>query len=296
MKQLQKEHFITHFSAENIPAYTVRLNETFAVETYDCYCGKITSPSQLRTEVDIPFINPATGPIYIEGVKKGDTLCVEIKDISLNEVGVMVLYPGMGALGRDVKESDTRIIPVKDGKILFNSRLQFPARPMIGVIGVAPAEGSVLCETPGDHGGNMDTKWITVGSKLYLPVFHEGALLALGDLHAAMGDGELDGSGVEIGGKVTLECTKWDGAVPVGIPVVETTDNWFFVSSAENIELAAKKGMRIAVRRLADAHGLIFNDAYRLLSAACGLEISQIVNPLATVRIAVPKEILPDLF
>ncbi|MED4313101.1 acetamidase/formamidase family protein [Heyndrickxia coagulans] len=296
MQQLKKEHFITHFSAENKPAYKVRLDETFAVETFDCYGGKITSETQLRTEVDIPFINPATGPIEIEGVKKGDILCVGIQNIELDEAGVMVLYPGMGALGEEVKETDTRIIRVKDGNIQFNSRLQFPAAPMIGVIGVAPEKGAVLCEIPGDHGGNMDTRWITPGSKLYLPVFHDGALLALGDLHAAMGDGELDGSGVEIGGKVTLQCTKLAGAPAIGMPAVETSQTWFLISSAETLEAAAKKGMRAAANRFRAAFGLGFNDAYRILSATCSLEISQIVNPLVTVRIAVPKAVLPDLF
>ncbi|WP_018662996.1 acetamidase/formamidase family protein [Heyndrickxia acidiproducens] len=296
MQRLQKEKFITRFSAEHNPAYSVGLDEPFRVETYDCYGGKITDPRQLRTEVDIPFINPATGPIYIEGLQKGDTLCVEIQDIQFNETGVMVLYPGMGALGEEVKKTDTRIVQVRDGKIWFNSRLQLPTRPMIGVIGVAPAEGAVLCETPGDHGGNMDTKWITIGSKLYLPVFHDGGLLALGDLHASMGDGELDGSGVEIGGLVTLCATKQAGNSPIRTPVVETSSTWYIIASGKSIEAAAKKGMKTAVERLAMFHHLSFNDAYRLLSATCGLEICQIVNPLVTVRIAVPKEVLPNPF
>ncbi|MGE8206711.1 acetamidase/formamidase family protein [Heyndrickxia sp. NPDC080065] len=294
MKTFQKQQFIKSFSSKNKPAYTINIGETFIVETMDCYGGAITSPNQLRTEINLDYINPATGPIYINDIHPGDTLCVEILDIQLDEFGVMVLYPGMGPLGHLVQQTDTRIFQVSDGKVKFNDSIHLPIKPMVGVIGTAPLNAEVLCESPGDHGGNMDTKHITVGSKIYLPVFHEGGLLALGDLHAAMGDGELNGSGVEIGGKVTMNASKINDSIPM--PIVETAESYMIISSESTLEQAANKGMEAAVHLFEKKLSITFNDAYRLLSAVCDLQISQIVNPLVTVRIVIPKEIISNIF
>jgi len=291
LKVFGKDHYITSFSAQNEPMYFVDIDETFQVETHDCYGGAFTSESQLRTSVKIDYINPATGPIYINGVKKGDIVCIEVKNIELDSKGVMVLYPGMGTLGDKVKVEDTKIIPIVNDHANFSQHLQFQVRPMIGVIGVAPSEGEVLCESPGDHGGNMDTKFITTGNKLYLPVYHDGAYLALGDLHAAMGDGELDGSGIEIGGKVTLKVTRIEKQ-PLSLPIVETKESFMFIASEVTVQKASEKGMVAAVEAIQTKQSLTFNDAYRLLSALCDIQISQLVNPLVTVRINVPKFLL----
>ncbi|QQZ08115.1 acetamidase/formamidase family protein [Heyndrickxia vini] len=294
MKTFQKEQSILSFSSLHQPAYTVDLGETFSVETFDCYGGVITSAEQLRPNMQIDYINPATGPIFINNLKKGETLVVDIEDIQLDKQGVMVLYPGMGPLGELVKETDTKIFHVENGKILFNEFLELPIKPMIGVIGTAPLEGDVLCESPGDHGGNMDTKYITIGSKVYLPVYHDGGMLALGDLHASMGDGELDGSGIEIGGKVTMTVSKIHEPIPM--PIVETAESFMYISSAESIEQASNKGMEAVVSLFEKKLSLSFNDAYRLLSAVCDLQISQIVNPLVTVRIVIPKTVVSNIF
>ncbi|WP_440706539.1 acetamidase/formamidase family protein [Heyndrickxia oleronia] len=294
MRIFNKENVITSFSAKHKPSYSVNMGEIFQVETNDCYGGAITSPDQLRTEINIDYINPATGPIYINDLQKGETLCIDILDIQLDEYGVMVLYPGMGPLGDLVKQADTRIFHVSSGKVEFNEEIALPVKPMIGVIGVAPLEGEVFSESPGDHGGNMDTKQITTGNKLYLPVFHDGGLLALGDLHASMGDGELNGSGIEIGGKVTMSLSKSNLSIPM--PIVETTDSFMFISSAKTFEEAFNKGMEAVVHLFKKKLALSFNDSYRLLSAVCDLQISQIVNPLITVRVVVPKGIISNLF
>ncbi|WP_342539826.1 acetamidase/formamidase family protein [Heyndrickxia sp. FSL K6-6286] len=294
LKIFNKENVITSFSAKHKPSYSVKMGEIFQVETNDCYGGAITSSDQLRTEINIDYINPATGPIYINDLHKGETLCIDILDIQLDEYGVMVLYPGMGPLGDLVKQTDTRIFHVSSGKVEFNEEIALPVKPMIGVIGVAPLEGEILSESPGDHGGNMDTKQITTGNKLYLPVFHDGGLLALGDLHASMGDGELNGSGIEIGGKVTMSLSKSNLSIPM--PIVETTDSFMFISSAKTFEEASNKGMEAVVHLFKKKLALSFNDSYRLLSAVCDLQISQIVNPLITVRVVVPKGIISNLF
>ena len=110
----------------------------------------------------------------------------------------MVTSKGLGVLGERIQEPDTKIIPIRDGFAYFSESIRLPLTPMVGVCGVAPKAGlDVHCAVPGDHGGNLDTKLVTVGSRLYLPVEQEGAGLAVGDLHACMGDGELSGTGID---------------------------------------------------------------------------------------------------
>lgn len=165
---------------------------------------------------------------------------------------------------------------------------------MVGVIGVAPAEGEVRNASPGNHGGNLDTKDIKPGSKVYFPVFVDGANLALGDLHACMGDGELSGTGIEIAGKVRLSVEKVPG-INLNVPVVETESHFMVVTSAENFTEAAREGIGHSIGFIRRNLGLSFPDAYRLLSATSDLRISQIVNPLLTLRLAIPKTLMPTL-
>ena len=130
-------------------------------------------------ELDWNKTNPATGPVYIEDAEPGDTLKVTVEKIELADKGVAVCGEGMGTLGHILKGSHTRIIEVSNNTASFSSELKIPVSPMIGVIGVAPAEGkSINNGTPGHHGGNMDNNLITEGAILYLPVSVKGAGLA----------------------------------------------------------------------------------------------------------------------
>ncbi|GIN22214.1 MAG TPA: acetamidase [Bacillus bacterium] len=295
MQFFSKKNTITHFSADMKSVYTIEPGETVVVETHDCYGGQIADESVLRPDIDLSIMNQATGPFYVNGVKAGDILVVEILDIELDPSGVMVMSKGLGVLGDLVDEPSTKIVPVKDGRILFGDGLIFPVAPMIGVIGVAPRKGSVHCAVPGDHGGNMDTKDIRAGSRIYFPVFQEGGLFALGDLHASMGDGEMNGTGVEIGGKVKMKVDKREGCL-LSVPVVETKDAFMFISSAETLEAAVQRGAGIVVEHLQNALALEFGEAYRLLTMLCDVKISQVVNKLVTIRVEVPKSLLFKLF
>ncbi|WP_085524505.1 acetamidase/formamidase family protein [Tuberibacillus sp. Marseille-P3662] len=286
--------YIYEFSSANKPINSVKLNETFSIKTLDCYGGQLKSESDLRADFPNLKINPATGPIYIENIEKGDTISIDIKRIELNDQGVMATGPDTGILGDYITESQTKILPITDGCALLNNQIKIPINKMIGVIGVAPEDHAIPCSTPDIHGGNMDTKDITEGSTLHLPVFHEGGLLALGDLHAAMGDGELDGTGIEIGGEVTLQIKKNDN-FKLKTPIVETDTHFMVIASAEAFNDAVRQGMLNAISLLQHKHQIAFADAYRLLSAKGDLRISQLVNPKVTVRMALPKTVLVNL-
>jgi len=293
MNNFSSDKAIYHFGPKNEPIGTVKLGEKFTVETMDCYSGQISSEQVLRPDIDVSILNASTGPISIDSIKKGDTIKVTIHDIKVDEYGVMVTSVGLGPLGENITEPNTKKIRISDGKVYFNN-IVVKSEPMIGVIGVATEEEETPCAVPGDHGANMDNKEIKKGSHIYLPVFVDGAKLAVGDLHGAMRDGELSGTGIEIGGVTTLEVNK--SKLKVKMPIVENDKGYFIVASEQNLDLAIKKGIRYVTELLMKAKDINFPDAYRLMSITCDVQICQIVNSKKTIRIKVPKELIGCLF
>jgi len=214
----------------------VKQGEVIVFETNDCFNNQITDENYVLDALDWEHINPATGPVYIEGAEKGDVLKVEILDIELAEEGTMCCLPENGVLGGDITQSQVKKIPVKDGKAVFN-QFRLPLNPMIGVIGVAPEGEPVACGTPGRHGGNMDNTKIAKGATLYLPVFHDGAYFGCGDVHACMGDGEIMVSGVEIPARISLRFTVVKG-VSIDNPRLEDKDCIYTIASDADLEKA----------------------------------------------------------
>ena len=293
MRVFGKDKVIYFFRPDQPPAYYVNDGETFWVETDDCYNGMFQSEADLRLEsVDTSKFDAAVGPICISNATTDDTLCVEVLDIQLAGHGVMVTAKNLGVLGRMIEMPSTRIIPVRDGCACFGEGINLPINPMIGVMGVLPAEGSFRCTVPGDFGGNMDTKELTVGTKAYFPVFQEGAGLALSDLHACMGDGELSGTGLEIAGRVCIRVSVLKGK-KINRPILETADAVYIIVTKETFEQAVQTAAADAVSILKNRLGVGFQDAYRLLSAACDIRISQVVNGVYTLKVRIPGALLP---
>lgn len=289
MQILGKDKVIYSFSQKNPPVYEVANGETFWVETDDCYNGQIKDEKTLRTDIDISIMDCAVGPIAVARAQKGDILKIDIIAIQTADYGVMVTKKGMGILGDDVVIPDTKIIPVKDGFAYITSEIRIPLTPMMGVLGVYPRdEEDIHCAIPGDHGANMDTKLVRVGSSVYFPVFKDGAGIALGDLHACMGDGELDGTGIEIAGRVCLKVTVIKGHM-INRPIIETKEGFYFMASREDIHDAIHVAVKDTVDFLMRKKNISFTIAYRLLSATCDIQISELVNDTLTVRVHVPK-------
>jgi len=134
----------------------------------------------------------------------------------------------------------------------------------------------------------MDTKLVTAGSRVYFPVAVEGAGLAVGDLHACMGDGELSGTGIEIAGRMCLKTTVYRDR-PIERPVIETIDSLYFLASRPTLEESIRIATNDTVQFLMKKLKLNFPDAYRLLSATCDLQICEVVDENVTVRIHCPK-------
>lgn len=290
------DRHIFEFTPELDPVYTADKGESLTIETVDSLNGKIQSESDLLESIP-EEVNAATGPIKVEDAEPGDILQIKIEDIRVNEDrGRVVTAPGFGLLQNhdDIEHPSTRITPVEDDAIKFEDT-KIPIKPVIGTIGVAPAEGSYTTLVPHDHGGNLDTTNMTSGTTAYFPVFQPGAMLALGDAKAAMADGEMCGTGAEIGTNIdiTVEVLK-DSSIDLKRPLLEMNDSWKTLASAETMEEAAEIANRDAIRLIKQEYDFETTDAYMFSSLVGGLEISQVVDPLVTVRNTIPKEFLPD--
>jgi|SRR5659263_202566 len=291
MKTFGKDKLIYYFGPENKPVYFAEDGETFWVETGDCYSGQIKTVNDLRPNIDISIMDAAVGPINISNATPSDTLCVEVVDIQFAPQGVMVTSVGLGVLGKMIKAPNTKIIEIKGGYAHFSDSIKLPLTPMIGVMGVSPKEGRIHCATPGNHGGNMDTKEVTIGSKVYLPIFVEGAGLAIADLHACMGDGELSGTGIETAGKVCVKVTVIKNK-QIERPIIETDDSIYTIATEATYEKGIEVAVTDMVALLQKKLDLDFPDAYRLLSATCDIKISQVVNGVYTLKVRVPRYVI----
>ncbi|RWZ51358.1 acetamidase [Halobacillus fulvus] len=288
---LPKEHFVYAMDKANAPALTVSSGEQVVVDTYDCFENQITSEHTTFDAIDWNRINPATGPIYVEDAQPGDILKVHIDDIAIGDQGVMVTGPDLGVMGHRMEEFQIKMIPVKDGQAIFNEKLSLPLNPMIGVIGVAPENEPVSCGTPDAHGGNMDTKLVTTGATLYFPVFHEGGLLSLGDLHAAMGDGEISVSGIEIDAQVKLTVDVIKGS-SISYPFLKNEDGLAVLVSKEKLDDAIDTAVELMIDYLLPKTDLSVSEMTMLMSAAGEVQVSQVVDPLKTARFFVPQHVL----
>ncbi|MGG0642545.1 acetamidase/formamidase family protein [Sporosarcina gallistercoris] len=288
---LSCQDVIYTFSKTHPPVKRIDAGTTIEIETYDCFKNQIQTAETKLSGIDWDAINPATGPVYVNGAASGDVLKVTIQKLNIGNQGVMSTGPELGVMGHRLTELETKIIPIENGMAKFNDRLSIPLNPMIGVIGVAPKGEPISCGTPGSHGGNMDTKLITEGAVLYFPVHAEGALFALGDFHAAMGDGEVGVSGIEVPGSavVTLDVIK---NTPLHHPLLENEKGFTFLVSASTLDEAVKIAVEETADLLAERTKLSLAEVTMLLSAVGQVQVSQVVDPLVTVRFFVPRYVL----
>ena len=286
-----RDHVFFAFSPELQPALRVRQGEVVRLETHDCFEGQIRTPQDLISALDWSHVNPATGPLYIEGVRAGDILRVDLLEVKVVGQPSMVTLPGEGALGDVISEMETAILRYEGEEVVFKDKVRVRKKPMIGVIGVAPAAGAVPNGTPGPHGGNMDCTLIGAGASVYFTAGVEGALFGAGDFHAAMGDGEIVVCGAETPGEVRLRAQVVDlPGLPT--PFVETPELVAAISSAPTADEAASGAIHRMAQFLTGVVGLPLNDAGMLMSLTGELKFCQVVDPLKTVRFEFPKAVL----
>ena len=285
------------------PAITVSRGETIVVETQDCYQGLLAEVPETpgdaaqtdrsdRSERTAGI--PVTGPIYVEDAHIGDVLSIQVKEIKTAGTGVFAVRPETGVPGQDLHKPDVRVLEVSENNVKLDDRLVLPLRPVIGNLGVAAKHGEIDTVYPGRHGGNMDTLEITTGSRVYLPVQVNGALLSLGDVKACVGDGQIAGSGVEVEAEVTLRLDTLPGG-RFSWPRVESKGEWITITSASTVEQAARLAISEMVKWISQDKGLDFETAYALVSLGGSLRVSQWGNPLTTARMVFPKRLINKL-
>lgn len=289
-----EEGQIFAFTADLAPAASMEDGETIEVVCQDSCGGQIRTEADLLTQVNLDHVNGATGPIEVSGAEPGDALRVSILDIRVGKEGYVCIEPEFGVLRDRAPHARTRIVPIRNGVATFSEDVRIPVRPHIGTIGVATTGPSFTTLYPADHGGNLDTKEISKGNAVYLPVAQRGAMLALGDVHAIMGDGEVCGTGIEIVATVRLRTDVLRG-LSLKRPLVETRTEWLALGSAPTLDEAAVLATSDGVDLLARGRGMTLEDADMLASLVCDLRISQDVDPNRTCKLAIPKAYLPSL-
>ena len=240
-----------------------------------------------------------TGPIYIEGARPGDMLEVRILDVEFRvDYGTNNSGPGVGAgpeLLNAIARQIIRIDRVR-GVALFSDRIELPLAPFMGIMAVAPPQALAPANTrpPGAFGGNMDLKVLTRGATLYLPVFQEGAQFYTGDGHGLQGDGEVNGTAIEISLTPTLQFVLHPGAArDLPWPRAEDRACHYVTGMDVSMDQAARLAVEHSVAFLSARAGLTTAQAYALSSLAVDFRIAENVNHVKVVYGALPKRLLP---
>ena len=294
---LPADQVIYSFAADHPPVITVESGATLVVATRDAYDRQFQAHRDVeryQRERAARPTNPATGPIAVRGAVPGDGLAVTIEEIHLSSTGYVAAVPGIGVLG------DTAIVPriaafeVRPDGLWFDGRLRLPLRPMVGVIGVAPAGPPAPCLQLGYHGGNLDFNDITAGTTCYFPVAVAGGLLALGDVHASMGFCEVH-SGVNIDATVRLRVEQVPGA-GWRRPWFETATEVMTIGVEERLEDAIRAATAGMVELLQQRLGLSHTDAVMVAGAAVDIRLGQAANfgVKVSAYAAFPKLALAD--
>ncbi|HET6319587.1 MAG TPA: acetamidase/formamidase family protein [Chloroflexota bacterium] len=280
------------WNAALLPVLRVPSGSEVTVETRS---GEDDQLRQSSTSADVDALDmrrlhALSGPVFIEEALPGDTLAVQILEVTHGDWGFTMQRPGAGfLLGFPTY---LRTYDLRDGSARFGA-IRIPLRPFLGVMGVAPAEpGEHSTIPPGPHGGNLDCRDLVAGSTLFLPVFVPGALFSCGDGHAAQGDGEVCVTAIECAVTARLRFDVIKGKT-LARPHAESADALFTLGAAPTFEEAARQCLEDMLDLISERTGLGRADAYALASAAVDIRVNQLVNrPMIGVRAVLPRAIL----
>lgn len=285
------------------PVLHVEPGDVIAVETQDAFEGKIVSEKTKPSEVlEMPFVNPQNGPIYVEGAEKGDALAVTINSIvprGPQPRGTTCMIPYFGGLTATDKTAMlheplpeiVKKVEVTEQSVKWSDKITIPYTPFIGTIGTAPEIDAISSLAPDRHGGNMDLPDVRSGSTIYLPVRTEGAFLYLGDCHAAQGDGELCGVAIEIPTTttITVDLVKgWD----LNWPRLENDKLIMSIGSARPMEDAIRIAYADLIQWMVERYNFDKWNAYMLLTQTGKVRLGNMVDPNYTLGASIGKQYL----
>ncbi|HYA96990.1 MAG TPA: acetamidase/formamidase family protein [Methylomirabilota bacterium] len=289
------------------PVARLRPGDTLDANSLDCFGNAIQKPGD--TLALVKGDNPLTGPFFIEGAEPGDTLVIQILDLQVDgKQGIGAFAPGFGALNETNytpmlhpplperiwfypidKESNMATFQALDSK--FTTKI--PLHPFLGCIGVAPAGGEARSSVvPAEFGGNMDAPEASAGNTLYLPVNVPGALFYFGDGHAAMGDGEVAGTAIEVPMRARLRFDLLKGK-RLNWPRFENDREIMAAGIYRPLDDALRIAFTELVAWIHADYGLSELDAYELLSKVAKIHLTEMVDPNYVVIASIEKKFLP---
>jgi amidase len=289
------------------PVARVRPGDIIEANTLDAFGNAIKKPGD--TMALVKGDNPLTGPFYVEGAQPGDTLVVRVLDLEVDGTqGVGALAPRFGTLNPtnytpmlnpdlperiwfyDIdKKANTATFKANDSGFT----VAIPMHPFLGCLGVAPPAGEArMSITPGEWGGNLDSPQVSVGHTVYLPVNVPGALLYFGDGHAAQGEGEVAGTGIEVPFKVRLSVDVIKGQT-IKWPRFENDRSLMAVGAYRPVDDALRIAFRELIAWIHKDYGLSELDAYELLSKVARVDLNEMVDPNYVVVAVIDKRFLP---
>ncbi len=299
------------YDARHEPVLKLKPGDTLITTTRDAFSNKISSADQRASEiVHLPKVNDQTGPFYVEGAQPGDTLVLHFVKIRPHrDYAVSTHLPGFGVLTGETYtamlnaplpektyiwkldlEKNVGILAFPKSKI---GKVEISLHPFLGTVGVAPNFGeAVLSLTPAEHGGNMDCVETKAGTTLYFPVFVEGGLFMLGDGHAAQGDGEICGTGLECPMEVTVRVDVIKGKT-IHWPRFEDETHIMIAGSTRPAVDAFRVAHVELINWLVEDYGFDQWDALQLVSQVGTARIGNVVDPKYTVVAKFPKKFLP---
>lgn len=276
----------------------------------DAFGGALRSTDDLATaKVDLRFVNPQTGPFYVEGAEPGDTLVLHLVSLEpARDWGASAAIPFFGGL-TSTDRTVTLQEPLPDTTWIYEvdrardtvtfaarhseHRIDLPLEPMLGTVGVAPGGREVRSSlVPDRFGGNMDATQVRAGSTVFLAVNVEGALFSIGDGHYRQGEGEACGTAVEGAMTTTLIVDLVKGQAPAW-PRIEDDDHWMTVGSSRPLDDAWRIANAELVHWVAQLQGLHVMDAYQLCSQVVRAPVANVVDVSYSAVVQAPKELLP---
>ena len=290
MKRLTKDKHVYSLDPAAVPAITIASGEELLVETWDAFEG-LRDPAAINEKA---LKGPATGPISVEGAVPGDALAVEFISVKAIKEGVHLVSPGRGVLQGDFPRGHATVMPIQGDHLLFPGGIELPLRPSVGLVATTPAYVQSTASDSGPYGGDIDMKELVEGIILYLPVFVPGALLAMGDCHAVVGDGAVAGTGAETEAELHIRVSVEVGRNLKGVRAL-TPDFFVTLSYGEDLEQAMVQAVREMVDFLVQEKGMEPYAAYSLLSLAGDVRVSHTFRPISPVKMMLSRRVLDQI-
>jgi acetamidase/formamidase len=302
--RIGRDTFHYKWAKSHKPAISISDGDSVTFEINDVASWQLTpdSKSEDLGRLDASKLYPLAGPVFVEGAKPGDALVVETVRVKIADFGWSAIIPGLGLL-EEFKKPYLYKWTLKDKRFAtFEKGIKIPIRPFCGVLGVAPpAEGQFEVMPPGKHGGNLDIRHLTAGSRIKIPVWVDGALFSVGDVHAAMGDGEVCVCAIECAGEATLRFTlehksrlRWPQYLAEGH--AKPKKGYYAATGiAPDLMVATKESVRNMLDYLTQNHGLTREEAYVLCSVAADVRVHEVVDqPNWVVGTMISRDVFPD--